>query len=148
MLRMTPKEVTVGGTGDSGPFGRAELYKQAQNNLTSILQQMPTQGVFLGGLGRWTGGSLCSPSSFQVEVVPPIFNNQSLCAGSSHLPFRIISVPGMPPRGFISGVSCLGVNVTDTSCNCITSWMMWCSDPQLTVQYVDHLVHLYNDSLP
>jgi hypothetical protein len=71
MLKINPKEVTVRGTGDSGPFGRAELCKRAQNNLTSILQQMPTQGVFLGGLGHCTGDNLCSPSSFRVEVVTP-----------------------------------------------------------------------------
>jgi hypothetical protein len=71
MLRMTPKEVTVRGTGDSGPSGRAELYKRVQNNLTSILQQTPTHGVFLGVLCRWAFDNLCSPSSFRVEVVNP-----------------------------------------------------------------------------
>ena len=35
-------------------------------------------------------------------------------------------------------IRCFGVNVTDTSCNCTTSWMMQCNNPQLIVQYVDH----------
>jgi hypothetical protein len=70
MLRMT-HEVTIRGTGDSGPFGRAELYKRAQNSLTSIVQQMPTHGVFWMGLGRWTGDNLCSSPSFRVVEVTP-----------------------------------------------------------------------------
>lgn len=90
---MTPNEVTVGGTGDSGPFGRAQLYKRTQNNLTSILQQIPTHGVFWGGLGRWTGDNLCSPSSFRVEVVTPslITSHYALKAVTCSVSFRSLA---------------------------------------------------------
>ena len=93
MLKMTPKVVRVRGTGDSGPFGRAELCKRAQNNLTSILRQIPTQGVFLGGMSRWTGDKLCSPSSFRVGVVTPslITSHYSLEAVTCFVSFRFLA---------------------------------------------------------